>query len=397
MEEQKNNNRSWIRTIVLMILAFTLGYSINSFVVIDKNDTGLTSRRVIRKIQLMERYIDKYFLDEVDVEQQEDYMYKGMMAGLDDVYSGYYTKEEYEDMKESRSGQYCGIGCVISQDAETGKFSVVKTYTNSPAEQAGLLAGDVLVAVDGEKLTDEDINQLVSKIKGEEGTIVKLKIYRKSIKQRKTLEIERAQIEEDTVAYSMLRNQVGYVAVSSFEEVTTQQFIDAVEDLEQRGMQKMIIDLRNNGGGLLTTVSDMLDYMLPKGSVLVTTKNKEGKGQTIKAKTKHQFALPLVVLVNGESASASELFAGAIKDYGIGTLVGTTTFGKGIVQNVYPLPDGSAIKLTESKYYTPSGNNIHETGIKPDVEIDLPEEQLEMSEVPLWEDVQVLKALEVLE
>lgn len=397
MEEHKKNNRAWIHIIVLMILAFSLGYAMHSVVVIDRNGTELTSGRVIRKIQLIERYIDKHFLDEVDVEQQEDYMYKGLVAGLDDIYSGYYTKEEYEDMKESRSGQYCGIGCVVSQDAQTGKFSVVKTYTDSPAEQAGLLAGDILVAVDGEKISDEDINQLVAKIKGEEGTTVKLKIYRKSIKQRKILEIQRAQIEENTVAYSMLNGQVGYVAVYGFEEVTSQQFMDAVEDLERRGMQKMIIDLRNNGGGLLTAVSDMLDYMLPKGSVLVTTKNKSGKKHTIKAKTKHKFELPLAILVNGESASASELFAGAIKDYGIGILVGTTTFGKGIVQNIYPLPDGSAIKLTESRYYTPSGNNIHETGIKPDVEIDLPEEQLEMSEVPLWEDAQVLKALDVLE
>lgn len=397
MEEQKKSKKPIILVIVLVIVSFVAGCHANGYIGISGNVNSLTDAKVINKIRLIERYVDKYFLEDVDVKKQEEYLYKGILAGLDDVYSGYYTKEEYKEMQEAQAGQYCGIGCVVSQDAETGKVSVVKPFANSPAAAAGILAGDILLSIDGEKLTDEDINQVVSKIKGEEGTTVKLTIYRESTRKKMKFSMKRAQVEEDTVNYSMLENQIGYVAVSGFEEVTTEQFTEAIEDLENRGMEKLIIDLRDNGGGLLSTVSDMLDYMLPKGSILVTTKAKDGRGQTIKAKTKHSFHKPLVVLTNGESASASELFSGAVKDYGIGKLVGTTTFGKGIVQNVYPLPDGSAIKLTESKYYTPAGHNIHGTGIKPDVEIDLPQEQLEMAEVPLSEDVQVLKAIEVLQ
>lgn len=397
MEERRKSKKAIILVILLIALSFAAGYSVSYFFGFGGNAESLTDAGVIHKIRLIENYIDKYFLDDVDVEKQEEYMYKGILTGLNDVYSGYYTREEYKEMQEAQAGQYCGIGCVVSQDVKTGKISVVKPFAGSPAAEAGILAGDVLLSIDGETLTDEDINQVVSKIKGEEGTTVRLTVYRESTGKKLKFKLRREQVEEDTVNYSMLENQIGYVAVSGFEEVTTEQFTDAIEDLQQRGMEKLIIDLRNNGGGLLSTVSDMLDYMLPKGSVLVTTKTKNGRGQTIKAKTKHTFEQPLVVLINGESASASELFSGAVKDYGIGKLVGTTTFGKGIVQNVYPLPDGSAIKLTESKYYTPGGHNIHGTGIKPDVEVELPQEQLEMSEVPLSRDAQVLKAIEVLE
>ena len=287
--------------------------------------------------------------------------------------------------------------CSVSQDIETGKITFGKIYPDGPAAKAGILTGDVLLAIDGKRLIDEDLNQVVSMTKGEEGTPLTMTVYRESSGEKLEFRMKRAKVEDDTVTYSMLQDQIGYVAVSSFEEVTTDQFTEAIEALEESGMQKLIIDLRDNGGGLLSTVSSMLDYMLPKGKVLVTIKSKNGTGDTIRAKTKHSFDKPLVILTNGESASASELFAGAIKDYGAGTLVGTTTFGKGIVQNIYPLPDGSAIKLTESKYYTPSGKNIHGTGIKPDVEIDLPQEQLEMAEVPLSEDVQVQKAVKVLQ
>lgn len=334
------------------------------------SDSSVVGKETNEKLEDIQDIISKNFYFEDDEQQMQDGIIKGYMEGLDDPYSVYYTAEEYASFMEDTEGEYVGIGVQVSQDADTKVITVVKVF-DGPAKEAGMLAEDVITEVDGEDISDQDIDTVVDKMRGVEGTEVTVTVYRSSDGQDHDLTMERRKVENPTVEYKMLDNNIGYIEVSSFYEVTGDQYIAAVEDLEKQGMEGLIVDLRNNGGGLLDTAVNMLDYMLPAGK-LVYTEDKEGNVTSEYTSTDdEQFTKPLAVLVNGYSASASEIFAGAIKDYGTGTLVGTNTFGKGIVQRMFPLDDGSAIKLTIAKYFTPNGNDIHEVGIKPDVEVEL--------------------------
>lgn len=321
-------------------------------------------------LEEIQEMIDKYFYFDSDDEAMQAGIIKGYMESLDDPYSVYYTKEEYEKFLESTNGEYVGVGIQVSQAAETKVITVVKVF-DGPAGDAGIEAEDVLKKVNGEDITDMEVDAVIDKIGGEEGTEVSITVYRASDASEHEYTMRRQKIERPTVEYEMLDNNIGYVSVSSFYEVTAVQYIDAVKDLERQGMEGLIVDLRSNGGGLLDIAVEMLDFMLPAGK-LVYTEDKDGNVTSEYTSTDdEQFKKPLVILVNGYSASASEIFAGAIKDYGTGTLVGTKTFGKGIVQRVFQLKDGSAIKLTIAKYFTPKGNDIHKVGIEPDVEVEL--------------------------
>ena len=321
------------------------------------------------KLEMIQNLIDKNFYFDEDEQELQEGLIRGYLDALDDPYSVYYTKEEYESFLQDSEGEYMGVGVQVSQAADTKVITVVKALPDSPAEAAGIQAGDIIIKVDGEDIQDQDIDSVVDKIRGAEGTEVTITFYRSSDGKEHDYTLKRAKVENPTVEYKMLENHIGYISVSSFYEVTANQFKVAVEDLQLNGMEGLIVDLRDNGGGLLDIAVEMLDYMLPAGKI-VYTEDKEGTITSEYTSTdEEQFTLPLAVLVNGYSASASEIFAGAIKDYGIGTLVGTTTFGKGIVQRTFPLKDGSAIKLTIAKYFTPNGNDIHKVGIEPDVEV----------------------------
>ena len=334
------------------------------------SNSSVVGKDTNEKLEDIQALIDKNFYFEDDEQQQQDGIIKGYMEGLDDPYSVYYTAEEYASFMEDTEGEYVGIGVQVSQDADTKVITVVKVF-DGPAKEAGIEAEDIVTEVDGIDVSNMDIDSAVDKIRGVEGTEVTVTVYRSSDGEDHDFTMTRKKVENPTVEYKMLDNNIGYVEVSSFYEVTAEQYISAVEDLEKQGMEGLIVDLRNNGGGLLEIAVDMLDYMLPAGK-LVYTEDKDGNVTSEYTSTdEEQFTKPLAILVNGYSASASEIFAGAIKDYGTGTLVGTNTFGKGIVQRLFPLDDGSAIKLTIAKYFTPNGNDIHEVGIKPDVEVAL--------------------------
>lgn len=348
------------------------------------------------KINLLQKYIDAYFLDDVDKSKIADGIYKGLIYSLNDPYSTYYTAEEYQSLMDSTSGSYCGIGATVSQNINTGIITIVKPFVNSPSYKAGLLPGDILYKVSGEEVTGEDLTTVVSKMKGEEGTTVDIEVVREGEKEPLSFIVTRENIIVQTVEYEKLKNDIGYIAVSAFDEVTAEQFCDAVDDLEKQGIKGLVIDLRDNGGGVLDVAVAMLDRLLPEG-IVTYTKDKNGEGKEYTSTDDEFFEKPLTVLINGSSASASELFAGAIQDYGIGTLVGKTSYGKGIVQSVIPLSDGSAIKLTSSKYYTPNGRNIHGTGIEPDVEIDLEEELTKKVVITKEEDNQLQRAIEEIE
>lgn len=328
-------------------------------------------KKVERKAKVLESYIDTYFLDEINEEKMADSVYKGIIDGLGDEYAAYYNKEEYQQIQESTSGVFCGIGAYISADTDTGIVSIVKPMKNSPAEKAGVKAGDIIFAVDGKEVTGMEISQVQAMVKGERGTKVKLSLVRD--KEQKEVEVTRDEIEEDTVAYRMLPGKIGYVQVSGFEQVTPAQYEKAMKALEKKGQKGMIIDLRDNGGGLLDAAVDMLDRILPKG-VVVYSKDKDGNKQEFFAEEDDTFQKPLVILVNENSASASEVFSGAIQDEKAGILMGTQTFGKGIVQSMFDLGDDTGLKMTTAKYYTPKGRNIHGKGLTPDKKVDLTEE-----------------------
>lgn len=361
----------------------------------ESGELNLTSTAVEDKITEIETLVQKYYLNEIDTEQVENYLYKGMIAGLDDAYAAYYTKEEYQSMMDSTNGSYYGIGVEMSQNMTTGIITITRVFEGSPAEEAGLLPGDVIYKVQDTEVTGEDLTKVVSMVKGAEGTTVPISVAREGESDYLTFDVERRTIEISTVEHRMLDGNIGYISIASFDDVTVNQFLTALEDLENQGETALIIDLRNNGGGLVSSAGSILDRLLPEG-LIVYTEDKYGNREELKSDAENYFDKPLAVLVNGNSASASEIFAGAIKDYGIGTLVGTQTFGKGIVQKVYPLSDGTAVKLTVSKYYTPKGNNIHGIGITPDVEVELDADVANAITIPEEKDNQLQKAVEIL-
>lgn len=347
---------------------------------------------IVDKLQFLDRLIDNYYLEDTKNVEFTDGIYKGFIASLGDPYSTYYTAEEYKAMTESSSGVYAGIGASVSQDAKTGIITIVKPFKDGPAYKAGMLPGDILYKVNGEEVTGVDLTQVVTKLKGEAGTTVKVSVKRENKDDPINFTITRKKIEVPTIEYKMLDNKIGYIAITEFDAITVSQFDSAVDALEKNGMKGLVLDVRNNPGGLLDAVVKMLDRLLPKG-LLVYTEDKNDVKEEEFAKDNTKVTVPMAVLINGNSASASEIFAGALQDYKVAKIIGTTSFGKGIVQKVIPISDGTAVKLTISKYYTPKGRNIHGKGIAPDITIDLTEAMKKEVTVPIDKDNQLQRAI----
>ena len=322
-----------------------------------------------KKVSELKELIDQNYMGDVDEKQLEEGIYKGFISGLDDPYSVYYDEEETKSLYETTEGEYQGIGAVLSQNMSTGIITLVQIYDDSPAMKAGLKDNDILYKVNGEEVTGVELTEVVSHIKGEKGTTVEMTVLRGADNEEVTVTATRDTVEAQTVKYRMMDGQIGYVSVSEFDSVTYDQYQKALKDLEGQGMKGLVVDLRNNPGGNLNTVCDMLDLMLPKG-LIVYTEDKDGNRQEASSDDENQFTLPLAVLVNGNSASASEIYAGAIQDYGIGDIVGTQTYGKGVVQQIFDLKDDTCVKLTIAKYFTPKGRSINGKGITPDVEVE---------------------------
>ena len=348
----------------------------------------------MKKANNLKNLIDLYYLEDTEEEDLYEGMYQGMLWSLGDPYSCYYTKEDYAALMEEIEGTYCGIGALVSQNASTKVITIVRPFLDGPAYKAGMLPGDILTKIDGEDVSSWDIDLAVKHMKGEQGTIVEVEVWRSSIGEYVEMTITRDLVEVETVTYEMLDDSIGYIYIMQFDEVTTQQFRTALNSLKDQGMKGLVVDIRDNGGGLLTTVCDMLDMFLEEEDLIVFTLDKYNTKEEIYAEDGCIGKIPMAVLINGYSASASEIFSGALQDYGMATIVGTQSFGKGIVQSIIPLSDGSAVKLTVSTYYTPAGRNIHGTGITPDVVVELDEELKQMPVVPLYEDNQVQAAIE---
>lgn len=362
---------------------------------LSTDEKSVLDAESIAKINELAAYIDLYYYDELDAQSLKDGIYAGLLDGLDDKYSVYYTPEEYQQSKISVTGQYYGIGAGLSQDKETMIVSVSKIYDGTPSDTAGLLAEDIILSVDGTEAATMEVTELVKLIRGEAGTTVHLEVYRTSTNEYLSFDVERADVTLPSVASEMLNGEIGYIRIEGFEADTAAQFETALAELDAQGMHSLVIDLRYNGGGMVDSVVQILDDILPEG-LLVYTEDKNGKRQEYSSSGDTHFDYPLAVLINEDSASASEIFAGAIKDYEYGTLIGTTTFGKGIVQTVFPLSDGDAVKLTTAKYFTPNGNYIHGVGIEPDIELAYEYLNPEGEEYEMQFDNQIQKAMEVL-
>lgn len=325
---------------------------------------------MLEKMEDIEKLIERYFYeDDIDEALMEEGAYRGMVDALGDPYTVYYTPEELQELMEQTTGIYYGIGAYVGLDTVTGYPKIVSPIAGAPAEEADLRPDDIIYEINGESTYGKDLESVVAMIKGEEGTTVTLTIVRSTETDYMYVEVERRQVETPTIETEMLEEGMAYIQITEFSETTVDQFADALAVARESGMKGLIIDLRANPGGSLSAVVDIARMLLPKGLVTYT-EDKYGTRKEYSCDGKNEFKLPMVVLVDGNSASASEVLAGAIKDYGIGTLVGTTTFGKGIVQQIIGMDDGSALKVTVSSYYSPKGNNIHGTGIEPDLECE---------------------------
>ena len=358
---------------VLLIICIGLGiFFILSpgMMPLKQPEGGVVDDATEKKLEKIQSIIDQAYLYHKDIDEEvlQEAIIDGYVAGLNEPYSVYYNEEETTTLFQSTSGVFGGIGVQISQDITNMVMTFVKVYEDNPGDDAGFLNGDILYKVDGEDVTGQPLDTVVAKIRGEVGTQVEITVLRGDNMKEYTSKVTRALIENDTVNYEMKEDKIGYISISGFEEVTYSQFDDALTQLTKEGMKSLIVDLRGNPGGNLATVVEMCDLILPKGTI-VSIKDRNGKGTVYSSDNKSKLDVPLVVLIDGNSASASEIFAGAVKDYEIGTLVGTKTFGKGIVQNIYDLGDGTSLKITGSEYFTPNGTNIHGIGIAPDVEI----------------------------
>ena len=395
--EEKRRKSGWGLFVLGTVIGILIGMVITCIVyrgaLIPKKDS-VVDQRVLSKIDRITGIIDeKFYLSEVTDEQLENGIYRGLLEALDDPYSQYYTEEDLADLLESSSGVFYGIGAYVSLHSETKLPTISSVMPNTPAEESGLRKDDQVYMIDGTQTYGLTLTEATKLIKGPEGTNVHLTIIREGEFDYVELDIVRRRVETPTVINEMFDDGMAYIQVREFDDVTESQFAQALEESRSNGMKGLIIDLRANPGGNLSTVVEMLRMILPEG-IIVYTETKAGRSEEFFCDGKNQLEVPLVVLTDGNSASASEIFAGAVQDYGIGTLVGTTTYGKGIVQQIVTMEDGTALKTTISAYFTPKGRNIHGIGIEPDVECKFDAEKFYDETNP--SDNQLEKAKEVL-
>lgn len=350
-----------------------------------------------QKLKNIKEIIDANFIFDYKDSKIQDGIFKGMLASLDDPYSQYYTAEEFKSAMEQFDGEYSGIGAVVSISKDKSTISISSVYPDSPAEKAGLMAGDILKEIDDEEIVfGMSLEEVVRLIKGPKGSKVEITVKRKGEKKELKLTAIRDEIKLQTVYYDLIEKNIGYIRITEFSSNTSDEFKKVYKSLAEKGAERMIVDLRDNPGGSFNSVCEILDGFLSDG-VIVYTKDKNGEKDYVNADSNVDYDKKMVVLVNANSASASEIFSGTVKDRGLGTLIGETTYGKGIVQNTIPLADGTAIKLTISRYYTASGNEIHGKGITPDIKVIYRQpRQKDNKQLTYKDDNQIMRAIKVL-
>ena len=401
MEERKSYRV--YRTIMIIALTAFITFMITTiwgyqYVTGNKEKLLIASSEETEEISLtLDKYktlIDKYYLGEVDEEKLKEGAIKGYIEGLDDPYTEYISKEDMEDYMQDTMGNYVGIGIYMVKDTDTGKIKVLAPIKNSPAEKAGIQPGDLILSVDGQTYSADEMTVASNKIKGDTGTTVKLQLLRSN--ETINVELKRENIKVNPVEGKVLQNKIGYIEFSSFDETTAEDFKSKFEELQKQNITSLIIDLRNNGGGLVDQSLEIADMIADKDSVLLYEVNKNGKEEVKKSEKEPIIKMPIIILANENSASASEILAGALKDLGKAKVVGTKTYGKGVIQQVLTLKDGSGLKITSEEYQTPNRNKIHKIGIEPDEKVELPDTVTNILNVQEEQDTQLQKAIELL-
>ena len=360
----------------------------------DKKVWLTSSSDITSTLNRYKSIIDQYYLGDIDEEKLKEGAIKGYIEGLEDPYTEYISKEDMKDYLEDTMGNFVGIGIYMVKNTEVNKIQVLAPIKNSPAEKAGILPGDLIIAVDDIQYTAEDMSIASSKIKGEEGSSVKIDLLRG--KETKTFTLKRESIKVNPVQGKILNGQIGYIGFSSFDEGTAKDFKVKYEELQQQGIKSLIIDLRNNGGGIVDEALKIADYIADKDSVLLYEVDKHNKEKVKKSENQPFIQLPIVVLTNKNTASSSEILAGALKDLGKAKIVGNKTYGKGVIQQVLTLADGSGLKITAEKYLTPNKTEIHKIGIEPDETVELPDTVKNALVIEEKDDTQLQKAIEML-
>ncbi len=349
-------------TLMLVIGGLALYFTIPS----GSESSSPVSLATVRKMIQMERIIKRKYLNEIDEKSQTDSMLSGLVEGLDDPYAAYYSAEEYESIRMSNNGQMEGIGISFSKDVETGYLLVQSVQEDSPAEEAGVKAGDQITVLQGESAEDLSSSDAVSLIQNSETDEITISVIHEGEDEETELTMTKAAINKNVVSSAMTDDGIGYIYISSFNRLTAEQFAEAYADLQEQEMKALIIDLRDNRRGLVDACCDTLNLFMPEG-VLVYEEDRDGNETTRECSGDHPIAIPVAVLVNANTASASEMFTGALKDYEVGVVIGTTTYGKGIEQESYTFADGSVLKITTTRYYTPNHIDINGVGIEPDL------------------------------
>lgn len=406
MEEEKYLKKQRIyKTIMLIILTVFLTFIITTIYIVNKYNLGQNDITTLlnssskngslsKNLNQIKTILDNYYLNDIDEDTLESGALKGYVAALGDPYTQYITKEEMEEYTVNLTGNFVGIGIYMAANKEKNTVEVIMPIKGSPAEEAGIKTGDTIISVDGIKFTGEDVDIVADKIKGEEGTSVKLEILREQ--EIKTYEIIRRKVITNPVEAKKLENDIGYMQISSFDEETAESFRTKFEELNKQGIKSLIIDLRNNGGGLVSATLKIADYIVPKGKDLLITVDKNKKEIIEKSEEDVLVDMPIVVLVNKNTASSSEILAGALKDLGEATIIGTNTYGKGVIQELLTFKDGSGLKVTVQEYFTPNRNKINGVGIQPDENIELPDTVVSPLYVTEEQDSQLKRAIEIL-
>lgn len=356
--------------------------------------TSSENQDIASELSKYKKIIDKYFLGNVDEEKLKEGAIKGYIEGLDDQYTEYISKDDMKDYLEDTTGNFVGIGIYMTKDTNANKIMVLSPIKGSPAEKAGILPGDYIISVDGVTYTADDMSVAANKIKGEVGSSVKIEILRNS--ETKTFEIKRENIKVNPVEGKVLENNIGYIEFSSFDEGTADDFKVKYEELAKKGIKSLVIDLRNNGGGIVSEALQIADYILDKDDVVLYEVDKNNKEEIEKSENTPIINMPIVLLTNGNTASSSEILAGALKDHGKAKIVGTKTYGKGVIQQLLTLPDGSGLKITSEEYLTPNKTKINKIGIEPDEKVELPDSVKNVLTVEQKDDTQLQKAIEIL-
>ena len=399
MEEKKNRTKVY-KIIMLIILVAFVTFIITSIGMYQYliGDVSLLSNSNSEDIaSTLDKYrniIDKYYLGDVDDEKLKEGAIKGYIEGLGDPYTEYISKDDMETYLEDTLGNFVGIGIYMVKDENTNTIKVLAPIEGSPAEKAGVLPGDTIVSIDGTQYSGDQMSVAANKIKGEEGSTVKLQILRDN--QTLDFEIKRENIKVNPVDGKVLENNIGYIQFSSFDEGTAEDFKAKYEELKNQGINSLIIDLRNNGGGIVDEALQIANYILDKDSVVLYEVDKNNKEDVKKTTDDPIINVPIILLTNENTASASEILAGALKDAGKAKIVGTKTYGKGVIQQVMTLKDGSGLKITTEKYLTPNRSEINKIGIEPDEKVELPDSLKNQLVIDEKEDTQLQKAIEML-